>query len=148
MDTNFKAGSSLQSFRGKIANDKRTHLLLQDSFYYIDKLNNQKHLAYQALTPKEIKQFHNTLKFIKKDKTNNVLEIGPRLYLPSPRRKTKDTWNIQYGNYKKEPNYRYYEPEEREAVRHIIELGKTIFGEKKLNKPISDLEKVKLSRWV
>ncbi len=148
MNTNLNTNNNLQTFRGRIANDKRTHQLLQDSFYYIDKLNNQKHLAYQALTPKEIKQFNNTLKCIQKDKTNNALKIGTRFYIPSPRRNTKDTWNIQYGNYKKETNYRYYEPEERETVRHIIELGKTIFGEKKLNKPISDLEKVKLSKLV
>lgn len=111
-----------------------------DAIDYAKFISKNPKKAKQPKNQKMIKQFFNTLKSIKNDKTDRELKLSEHWYkFETPEH--KNHYEVGYGSFQKIKFPKRYADSGKDTFRHIIELGKNIFGEKKINKPISDLEK-------
>lgn len=100
----------------------------------------------QNKTQKMVKQFFNTLKSIKNDKTDRELNLKEHWYkFQTPEH--KNNYEYGYGNFQKTKFIKSRYPDSaKDTFKQVIEIGKNIFGEKKISKPISDLDKHEISK--
>lgn len=133
-----------QNFKGSFVKDRQTVSHLIDAVEYANVLSKKS--KRQPKVEKEVKQFFNTLKNIKNDKTNRSLHLEQNLYKFHDA-KHKDCYLFGYGAFQKERLMKRYDNTVN-LLRQVIEIGKNVFGEKKINKPISDLDKHRISQAV
>ena len=93
---------------------------------------------------KDLNQFFNTLKLIKNNKKEKELEV--RAFCKGLPSITPLNWEIGYGDFHKTRKYQGKCDPIKNTIKYVIEIGKQAFGEKKLKKPISDLEKHRISQ--
>lgn len=133
-----------QNFKGNFTKNSKTVSNLVDALDYANTLS--KASKNQQKAQKEVKQFFNTLKNIKSDKTNNSLKLEQHFY-KAQIAEHKNHYSFGYGEFQKERPVKRY-ANSSDLFRHVIEIGKNVFGEKKINKPISDLDKHRISKTI
>ena len=133
-----------QNFKGNITKDSKTVSNLINALDYANTFS--KTSKNQTKAQKEVKQFFNTLKNIKNDKTNNSLKLRQHFF-KSENAEHKNHYSFGYGEFQKERPVKRY-ANSSDLFRHVIEIGKNVFGEKKINKPISDLDKHRISQTI
>lgn len=133
-----------QNFKGNITKDSKTVSNLINALDYANTFS--KTSKNQTKAQKEVKQFFNTLKNIKNDKTDNSLKLRQHFF-KSENAEHKNHYSFGYGEFQKERPVKRY-ANSSDLFRHVIEIGKNVFGEKKINKPISDLDKHRISQTI
>lgn len=133
-----------QNFKGNITKDSKTVSNLINALDYANTFS--KTSKNQTKAQKEVKQFFNTLKNIKNDKTDNSLKLRQHFF-KSENAEHKNHYSFGYGKFQKERPVKRY-ANSSDLFRHVIEIGKNVFGEKKINKPISDLDKHRISQTI
>ena len=143
MNTIISTNRNVQNFNGKLNLKGSTPTYLRDVVDYKNYVAINKKKDSPEFQ-KDLNQFFNTLKLIKNNKTEKELEVRPYTKgLPSI---NPTNWHISYGETQNVRPYRQKCNPIKNTIQYVIEIGKQAFGEKKLKKPISDLEKHRISQ--
>lgn len=145
MNTIISTNRSIQNFNGKFNLKGSTTESLRDVIDYKNFVAHNPKKDSPKLQ-KDLNRFFNTLKLIKNDKKEKELEV--RQYCKGLPSINPLNWHIGYGDYQKVRPSSPKSFNEKNTIQYIIEIGKHAFGEKKINKPISDLEKHRLSQEI
>ena len=160
MNTIISTNRNVQNFNGKLNLKGSTPTYLRDVVDYKNYVASNKKKDSPEFQ-KDLNQFFNTLKLIKNNKI--VLDFYFFMLLKSDEKDrffwfncdasckglpsiTPLNWEIGYGDFHKTRKYQGKCDPIKNTIKYVIEIGKQAFGEKKLKKPISDLEKHRISQ--
>lgn len=143
MNTIISTNRNVQNFNGKLNLKGSTPTYLRDVVDYKNYVAINKKKDSPEFQ-KDLNQFFNTLKLIKNNKKEKELEV--RAFCKGLPSITPLNWEIGYGDFHKTRKYQGKCDPIKNTIKYVIEIGKEAFGEKKLKKPISDLEKHRISQ--
>lgn len=143
MNTIISTNRNVQNFNGKLNLKGSTPTYLRDVVDYKNYVAINKKKDSPEFQ-KDLNQFFNTLKLIKNNKKEKELEV--RAFCKELPSITPLNWEIGYGDFHKTRKYQGKCDPIKNTIKYVIEIGKQAFGEKKLKKPISDLEKHRISQ--
>ena len=143
MNTIISTNRNVQNFNGKLNLKGSTPTYLRDVVDYKNYVSHNKKKDSPEFQ-KDLNQFFNTLKLIKNNKKEKELEV--RAFCKGLPSITPQNWEIGYGDFHKTRKYQGKCDPIKNTIKYVIEIGKQAFGEKKLKKPISDLEKHRISQ--
>ena len=143
MNTIISTNRNVQNFNGKLNLKGSTPTYLRDVVDYKNYVAINKKKDSPEFQ-KDLNQFFNTLKLIKNNKKEKELEV--RAFCKGLTSITPLNWEIGYGDFHKTRKYQGKCDPIKNTIKYVIEIGKQAFGEKKLKKPISDLEKHRISQ--
>ena len=143
MNTIISTNRNVQNFNGKLNLKGSTPTYLRDVVDYKNYVAINKKKDSPEFQ-KDLNQFFNTLKLIKNNKKEKELEV--RAFCKGLPSITPLNWKIDYGDFHKTRKYQGKCDPIKNTIKYVIEIGKQAFGEKKLKKPISDLEKHRISQ--